>query len=208
MAKASLMFFAAILVAVILAQPVSAKALTSVITDPQGDAFFADSHPAPGYQDIVRATIASDGRQFTFGIELAAPIPDTPALPPGVVLMVWSWGVDTNPATAPAGFPFVPGPEGAAPAEFLVWVIWDGTSFTGIVIDRRPLITGGEAIITSVSFDRSGAVATVSVNAALLGKPSSFTWVARTIDWTGPLGTLANFDVDRAPDAGRATWPS
>jgi len=206
MTRASLLFFVALATAVMLARPAFAAG-TSVVTDPTGDAFFPDhALPAPAYQDIVQATVSLDG-EFTFGMDLAAAVPDTPALP-GVMRMVWAWGVDTDRATAPAGFPFVPGPEGAAPAEFLVWVVWDGATFSGIVIDRRPLLTGGEPIITSVPSHINGAQITVSVDAALLGSPSSFKWVSRTIDWRGPFGTLSNFDADRAPNAGQATWSS
>ena len=199
------LIFVGFIATLLVAQPVSA-ALTSVVNDPVGDAVLSPKITAPAYQDIVEAAITLKDGRFILVKDLAAPIPATPALPPGIVLVGWSWNLNTNPATFPAGFPFSPGSP--APPEFIVFMLWDGTGFTGIVIDRRPLLTGGEAIITSVPFDIKRAEITVRVDAGLLGDPSSFTWVSRTNDWATPFGTNSNFELDRAPNFGPATWPS
>ncbi len=205
------MLFAVMVTALMLAQPVSAAAaLTSVVDDPAGDAFISFNPQRPGepFQDMVRAEVSLKDGVFSFVVELVAPIPASPVLPAGIALELWRWGLDTDPATFPVGFPFPPG--ASAPPEFLVDVLWDGFSFRGFVIDRRPLLTSGEAIITPVAFDMKAAKLTVSVNADLLGDPSSFTWISRTDDDPSHLGTEAGgtHDVDLAPDAGRAPWPS
>ncbi len=208
MRRSGLVLLMVVVGALVIIQPALAAG-PSVVTDATGDALYPDSAlPASAFQDIVRAAVSLDGGTFALRIDLAAPVPSAPALFPGVKLMLWVWGIDTIPGTAPAGFPFVPGPEGAAPAEFLVWVIWDGGSFRGIVIDRRPLLTGGEATVTSVDFGIHRASVTASVDASLLGSPSTFRWVSRTTDWLGPLGSLSAFIVDVAPNAGQAVWTS
>jgi hypothetical protein len=39
-----------------------------------------------------------------------------------------------------------------------VYVSWDGVQFAGTAIDRRPLLTGGEAIITPVPISIDGTL--------------------------------------------------
>jgi len=189
------------------AEPVSA-ASTSAVSDPSGDVFFHGTPlPAPGYRDIVQAMVTSEDSSFTFVMDVAAPIPSNPALPPGIKQLTWHFVLNTNPATAPKGYPFAPG--NAAPAEYLVMLIWDGTAFTASLVDRTPLLTGGQAAVNPISFSFSGdrSEVTLSASAAAIGGPSSFGWRAFTMDWAAPFGTSAFFEVDRAPNAGFASWP-
>jgi hypothetical protein len=46
--------------------------------------------------------------------------------------------------------------------------------------DRRPLLTGGQAIVTPVQFGIDGASLTWVIDAALLGDPSTFKWASAT----------------------------
>lgn len=199
-----------VVAALFVAQPVSA-ALTSAIEDPVGDVGSpAGTQPvaifAVPYQDIIGAAVTLKDGQFTLTMRLAASIPESPALPPNVVLLEWGWWFGTDPTTAPAGFPYSPGLS--ASSEFALFVLWDGTSFTATLIDRRPLLTGGEALLTSIPFGIKGSVITASVNAALLDNPSSFLWFADTEIWETQLGTASFHTLDVAPDLVFAVWPA
>src|SRR2546422_679070 len=91
----------------------------------------------------------------------------------------------------------------------------DPKSSAGILVDRRPLLTGGQAIVTPIQFSMEGTKLTWVVDAALLGDPATFQWADAT------LGASAGDDVkngynnisilDQAPNvnqgAPRATWP-
>jgi hypothetical protein len=185
----------------------SPATLTSAaVTDPEGDARASNGNGLRGeaYQDIVNATVSKTGGSFVFSMGVRAPLPASPVLHPGTVLQEWSWNINTAP-TFPKGFPFAPGI--AAPLEFSVLVLWDGTNFTASVIDRRPLLVGGEATIVSVPFAITGAQLDVSVDGPLLGNPASFLWIARTNDWPTHLGTNSVQTLDRSPDAFPAGWP-
>lgn len=188
-----------------------ASALTSVVTDPVGDAFLTPGIAAPPYQDIVKASITLKGGQFIFLMDLAAPIPNSPPLlAPGNVLIDWVWQLQTNPTVLPCGFPGSPG-SGAfcPPFEYVIGIVWNGTSFTGIFIDRTPLLTGGNAIVTAVPFSINGSEVTASLGGASIGNPSSFGWHALTTAWSGGFGTDSFHPVDSAPDNfAFAPWPS
>ena len=192
--------------AVAMASATSASS-TSVVTDPVGDAIYSPGITGQAYQDIVEVSITQRHDGFTFGMDLAASIPDSPPLlPPGVERLTWSWHLDTDPNTAPCGFPHAPGI--CVNSEFFVYVLWDGTTFTGLLVDRRPLLTGGEAVLTPVSFTIDGSGITAFVDGPMIGNPSSFGWRSVAAIWPGPLGTESHHTLDIAPDEGFATWPS
>jgi len=173
-----------ILVILTTSLPASA-ATTTRVTDPAGDARFG----APGFMDIVGAAATKSGQTFRFQMNVAAPIPAAPPpTPPGSNQIQWDWPLNTDPTTFPAGNPFPGAPGQAAPAEFIVHVVWDGSSFSAFLTDRRPLLSGGEAVITPLAFTISGTAVTVDVGASLLGQPSSFTWGAVTFYWASPPG--------------------
>ena len=81
----------------------------------------------------------------------------------------------------------------------IVYVSWDGTEFAGTAVDRRPLLTGGEAIITPVQFSINGTIVEAVLASTLIGAvPPSFLWLLRTIDWSGPVGSAGFNAVDLA----------
>jgi hypothetical protein len=187
----------------ILAVP-TVSALVSA-TDAQGDASASQGSGLRGeaYQDIVSAAVDAEGGTFAFAMDVAASVPAAPVLPSGITVQEWDWNINTSPAL-PRGFPFSSG--GVAPPEFIVMVLWDGTAFAGTLIDRRPLLIGGEAVSTSIPFDIDGATISATVSANLLDDPSSFAWVARANDWPH-LGSSSIQTLDRAPDLAPAFWP-
>ena len=171
--------------ALMVAAPASAESLTVTRTDPAGDA----RYNAPGFMDIVGAAATKSGQTFRFKMRVAAPIPAAPPpAPPGTNQIQWAWPLDTDPTTFPPGNPFPAAPGQAAPAEFIIHVVWDGSSFSASLTDRRPLLSGGEAVITPLAFTISGTDVTVDVGASLLDQPSSFAWGAVTFYWSSPPG--------------------
>lgn len=183
----------------------SVSALVVSTTDPEGDALGSQGNGLVGeaYQDIVSAEVNSEGATFGFAMVVAANVPGAPVLPGGVTVQEWSWNINTSPAV-PRGFPFAPG--GAAPPEFMVMVLWDGIAFTGTLIDRRPLLSGGEFVSTSIPVEIVGATISAVVDADLLDDPPSFAWVARANHWPH-LGSNSLQTLDRAPDITSAIWP-
>jgi hypothetical protein len=133
----------------------AAASLTSLVTDPAGDAAWngnsgpGSSKKVPDYLDLIRSEITQKGNDFIMTIDAAAPI-GLPDVSTGNGLIGRAIGLDTDPTTAPAGYPLSNGT--VVPFEFYVNVTYDGTRFQGMVIDRRPLLTGGEAIVTPHPF--------------------------------------------------------
>jgi hypothetical protein len=191
----------AILMALTLSIPASAA---TVVTDPVRDALFH----APSFMDIAGAQLTEDAGRFNFQLSLAGAIPSAPPLPPpGTKEIWWSFALNTDPTTFPEGNPFPPTPAAPAPAEFLVSVIWDGSAFRGRLLDRRPLSTGGDAVVTPLPFTASGTEVGLSVNDGLIGNPSSLLWSPATLEWSSPPGaTVGSHVVDRF-DGGYIAWP-
>jgi hypothetical protein len=130
-------------------------------------------------------------------MEMAGPVPANPLLPPtGASEIWWMWYFD-DPTTSPKGYPASPGFAGGR--EFLVYVRWDGAQFAGTAIDRRPLLAGGEAIVTPVPFRIDGTRVEAVLASTLIGDfPATFGWGPRTINWSGPLGSTGFHPVDDA----------
>jgi hypothetical protein len=175
-------------------QPVSAQ--ISTVVDPVGDT----SIPAPAFQDIVSAqmTMTASGG-FELLMELEGSVPGSPILPPpGLNQIWWSWMFDLDPTTSPRGYPASPGVT--LIPEFIVYVSWDGTQFAGTAVDRRPLLTGGTAIITPVPFFITGTKVEAVLDFTVIGEvPPIFDWRPTTLDWASPLGAGGYFVVDNAP---------
>jgi hypothetical protein len=191
---------------------------TSVVTDPAGDA----DKTAQAYQDIVRAEITKVGTNFVFVLTLAAPVPDNPPLPSWADVIVWQFILDTDPTASEAGYPFTK--NTVNPLEFFIQHRvyrsgfvdpLDPTSSADVLVDRRPLLTGGQATVTPIKVSIDGAQITFVVDAALLGDPSTFNWVSNTA--AAKAGDDVknaynkHFPFDFAPDfnlgAPLATWP-
>lgn len=177
----------------------SAQALAvTTYTDPVGDAQFH----APAYADIVAGTVAEDAGTFEFTITVAAAIPQTPSLtPPGVQALRWVVSLDLDRTTFPVGWPFAPGAEQSqqkgAPEGFAA-VAWDGSAFSATFFDRRPLLSGGDVVATSVPFQIDGDTVHIWLDSALIGDPTSFRFGFVTAALTTELGTIV--DVKRLLD--------
>jgi hypothetical protein len=178
-------------IAIMVAAGLSASAATPTLADPSGDA----KYNAPGYMDIVGAEAVLTGDTISFRMSVAAAIPATPPLPPpGNNQIHWDFPIDSDPSTFPAGYLYPSAPGQSRNAEFFIKVAWDGSSFSAVLVDRRPLLSGGEATFTPLAFTISGTDVQVAVPASLL--PSSFSWGALTIYWSSTPGTAGIHIVD------------
>jgi len=156
---------------------------TSVVTDPAGDVDKA----AQAYQDIVRAEITKQGTNFVFVLTLAAPVPDNPSLPSWTDVLAWEIWLDTDPTAFPVGYPFTKNTANLLEFEIQHRVYRSGftdpldpTSSAGVLVDRRPLLTGDQATVTPIKFSIDRAKLTFVVDAALLGDPPTFQWASGT----------------------------
>ena len=164
----------------------AAPGVVSTVSDPVGDTLFG----APAFQDMVFAQMTrTAGGDFALLMEMAGPVPAAPPLPlPATNQIWWFWGFDLDLTASPRGYPLPPG--SAIVPEFIVYVSWDGAAFAGTAIDRRPLLSGGDAIITSVPFSIHGTSVEAVLDSTLIGDvPPSITWHLRTLDWSGPVGS-------------------
>jgi hypothetical protein len=171
-----------------------ASVQVATVTDLVGDTFFPN---APDFQDVAlgRMTRTVNG-DFELFMELAGHVPANPILPPqGRTEIWWGWNFDLDTTTFPAGYPW--GVE--RNTEFLFIVRWNGSEFVGTAIDRRPLLTGGAAVVTAVPFLINGTTIEAVLDYALIGDvPPTFQWAPFTIDWAGPVGSEGVSVVDVA----------
>jgi hypothetical protein len=185
------------------------------ITDPVGDFLgFAggtiNSNPCQGpgsgcepWLDIVSASALKQGGSFHFSVTVAEAVPPAPPLRPGAKRDIWAWNLDTDPTTSPKGFPF--DPSTVAPPEFIVRVIWNGASFSAVLIDRRPLLSGGEASVVPVLFEVNGTQVSAVVDQSLLGNVSSLAYRAATQSYTAYDETGGFLAEDRTNPA-QCAW--
>ena len=183
----------------IVALSASGQALAATTyTDPVGDAEFH----APAYADIVAGTVVEDAGNFEFIMRVADSIPATPRLTaPGVQALRWVVSLDLDSTTYPAGWPFAPGDPRSAQrgaAEAFVAVAWDGSAFSATLFDRRPLLSGGAVVATTVPFEIDGDTVHIWLDGALIGHPTSFRFGFVTAALTTELGTIV--DVKRLLD--------
>ena len=188
--------------------------LTSVVTDPVGDL----ENKGSDYQDIIRAEIAKQGTNFTFVLTLVAPVSDSPALPAGADVIVWQFLLDTDPTASPAGYPFTK--NTAFPSEFMIqYRVYrsgftdplDPTSSAAVLVDRRPLLTGGQATVTPIKVSTDGTQITFVASAGLLRDASTFNWVSATCAAKAgddaKNGYSKHYCFDLAPDSNLSPWP-
>ncbi len=178
-------------------------AKTSVVLDAVGDAVWNQNKgpgsfaKVPAWLDIVSASITLKGVRFTFDEELAAPVPPDPALDPDIPPQVdhvcfAGYGLDTDPTTAPVGYPFTKNEPNNQ--EFYVFVCWNPTGSFGVG-----------------TFSIQGTHVSMVVDAAAIGDPGTFAWAAFTHLQERPHPPDNGPILDAAPEvlsgAPLATWP-
>jgi hypothetical protein len=136
-------------------------------------------------------------------------VPASFDVPAGWDALLWSFCLDTDPSTTPRGYPFASAT--AVPCEFIAAGRSNGGAITGVLIDRRPLVTSNNAITTSIPVTVRGTTIRVTVPASLLGRPRRLRWVMATTELTLPLGNDRFMDLDEVPDESftrPARWPT
>ena len=79
-------------------------------------------------------------------------------------------------------------------------ITWDGASFAGVLVDRTPLLAGGEVIIAPLPFVITSNQVSMSVRASAIGDPDSFMFDPVTIVWSSEQESLsAHFTDDFDP---------
>jgi hypothetical protein len=175
----------------------------STVFDPVGDTIFDFNAP---FQDFVRAQMTrTESGDYEMLMEMAEAVPASPGARPGARELWWFWIFDLDPTTHPAGYPWQN--AGGRPPEFIVCVSWNGTEFAGTAIDRRPLLTGEEAIITSVPFSINGRIVEAVLSSELIGSVPTFRWGPFTFDWSGPVASEGVQFADYAFELGTITHP-
>jgi hypothetical protein len=177
-----------------------------MVADTPGDALLSS---APGYVDVRSAGVSEEADAFSFVATLAAPIPSSAEVPEDWDGLLWSFCLDTHGASDPSGYPFAA--TTVVPCEFIVTALSKGDQVAGSLIDRRPLLDSKQATTTPLPVALDGSTMTISVPAAKLGNPATFTWVMATTALALPWPNDDFLDIDEAPDSGfdqPARWPA
>ena len=175
-----------ILASLAATSPAVAAAPFASEDDPIGD---GNKH-APLYYDIAACGVdlSPETGVYTLWQDMADPVPDNPEIPSSTKLLIWSWGLGTDPDSDPRGFPV---PKGNALIhEFYVGLAWDGREVSAFIVDRRPLLVGEDAITTEIPFAIEGNRVSVDIDGDLFDPPETFMWRSGILDITSEhLGT-------------------
>jgi len=190
--------FASLITILLLAFGGPAARAASTVTDPAGD--YVQGSPCGGiicepWQDITQASITHAAGGLQLAMSLLSPIPAAPYPAASVKLMVWAWRLNTDPNASPSGFPLPAGVD--SPFEVIVQLRWEAGQFSGQLIDRRPMLSGGSATITPLAVNVSGATLGAFVSDGSIALPSSFQWRASTNVFMGKEGSMGQYPVDQ-----------
>lgn len=159
-------------------------------SDPVGDPV----SEVPGYLDALAAGVSKGWGVFHFVFEVAEPIPASFEVPLDFDAALWSFCVDTDPSSAPDGYPFVA--MGPVPCDFIVMAVSEGGEMKGELIDRRPIADGGDAETLDIRVEIDGALGRLTVPIGKMGKPKEFDSVMATSLVTLPLPNDDFIDLD------------
>ncbi len=185
----------------------TARAQTAAVIDPQGDAFYSNGNEAPAFLDILASSITISDT-LTLTVDVAGSLDALPNPPGSPGVFDWHFALNTDDSTDPPGLPLPP--RQTAPAEFYVGALWDGSTFSGLLIDRRPALTGQPALQYSIPVSVSGSRITLTVPAALAAQVRAAvvlpgaTWNCLTLRADGTLGSYGFHGADVI---GRHPWP-
>lgn len=170
---------------------------TQMLPDPVGDSIPATT----AYLDTAAYGVSwsdegSAGSKFSFVFELAEPIPASFRVPMNFDAAQYSFCLETDPSSSPGGYPFT----GKEPVwcDFILTAVSEGKEWTGTLIDRRPLVGGGNAQTPTIPFfiDDSRTRGWFSVPGASLGDPEKFEWAMSASLLMLPLPSDDFIDLD------------
>jgi len=180
-----------------LAQPVVAGTLTMKVSDSTNDVgrnwamkvsdpsqYWGDmtSLAQAGYFDMVSTWLSQKGKTYTFGMELAAQLPqEGSALPNGIKVVEWVMWIDSG--------PWAPGMDPVA-TLYRISLYYDGSSYSALLLDVSTMVK------TPVPFTVDGSELQVEFSADLVGNPAGLWWSPGVRVWWGPVGSTGEWIVD------------
>jgi hypothetical protein len=180
------------------------------VVDNPGDARTVAGRPGPGHLDVVAAKVERGANgSFAFDLTLASALPPAPGAPGAVTPAGWAVCIDLYPFVVSALYGQLPT---GMPCQLIVQTRWDGTRFSGQLIDRRAVGAGVPASAEPFVPTVEGASIRMSVPAESLGSPGWFLWSVFTeeldtsdaLEMLAARGPAAAHHVDAAPDGGVA----
>jgi len=198
MAKAAVVLLSVIIVGLMLVpSSVSAKTLISVVDDAEGDlghgidpktggimSLWPDNTPVAQtkYLDMVSTWMSLKKNTYTFGMELAAALPEEgSALPTSMKLLEWAVWIDPSP------YNFITNP--VAPL-FLIALRYDGASYSAFILDYETMIA------TSTPFSVDGTKLELQFTSAAIGDLAFEWWSPLVRVWWGTLDSAGYWFVD------------
>lgn len=180
-----------------LAQPVAAGTVMAEVTDGTGDVgrnraqkvsdpsqYWEENTPVAqaGYFDMVSTWLSQKGNKYTFGMELAAELPqEGAALPDGIKLAEWIMWID------PA--PWGPGMDPVA-SLFRISLYYDGSSYSAFMLDY------GTMVMTPIPFSVDGSSFQLQFSAASISNLAFEWWCPGVRAWWGLFGSTGAWIVD------------
>jgi hypothetical protein len=180
-----------LVIALMMAMPVSAGTVTTMVTDGIGDVgrnswahvndprqSWADNTAVAGtgYFDMISTWLSQKGKTYTFGMELASQLPEEGSpLPVPIKTAEWLLWIDSYPWSAPL---------------YTFSLYYDGSSYSAILLDGNTMIT------TSLPFTIDGARFQVDLPQELVGNLAGLWWSPAVRLWWGPIGSVGEWLVD------------
>jgi len=212
MKKALLPIATSLMVVIMLVQPASAGPATVVVPDRLGDLGKGydietcdvtiqwnenTQFVKAGYFDALSYSLSLNGQTFTFGMELAAALPDEGlALPSGLKHVAYTMWIDAAPWNI----------NDPIPSLFTVALSYDGLEYSAVLIEGEKM-TGN--VLEILPFTVQGSRFEVQFSVASIGGLEAFWWLPCVHVWDGPVETLASWWFDTTdPEAydGQVWW--
>jgi len=180
-----------VVIALMMAMPVSAGTVTMIVADGTNDVgrnswahvndprqYWADNTAVAEtkYFDMVSTWLSQKGKTYTFGMELASPLPEEGSpLPVPIKTAEWLLWIDSYPMSAPL---------------YTFSLYYDGSSYSAILLDASTMVA------TPLPFTIDGAKFQVDLSQNLVGDLAGLWWSPAVRLWWGPLGSVGEWIVD------------
>jgi hypothetical protein len=174
--------------------------------------------------DIVSASVsAGKTGNFSFSITVMSSIPTASALSANNTGIVeWFYCLQVNSSFTVSGWPTPNGNGNTDLCQYFLVVVWTGSGFVSVAVNRTPELTGSNPTLTIIPFSIQSASVLWSVDRNLIGSPTSFGFFAASeteqkADFTIVNSTVILLfngnnaihipDFDEASGGGLAQWP-
>jgi len=206
--KTAMAFALSFIIALMLAQPVSAGTMVVKVPDRTLDLFkffypatgepkngWGDNAPVvrAGYFDMVSFWLSYSQKEktYTFGMKLAADLPQAgDSLAPGINSVSWLLYIDPEPWT----------PENWVTSMFIIRLAYDESNYFAELMD------GGANVLAPLPFTVDGSVFQLEFSAASIGNPTTFWWEAGVSPVWGSGGYWMVDMVDPGASPGQVYW--